>query len=278
MRAEDYALEEVKQDESFYVKNFRETQLSYVSRANATFLTSLIYRDLADAIRIHDMDRLKTIVDIKLNLCGISLRDLPFRQTPGREIFIGGEKYIPPLELAAATRNFLAFSFLVEAMFSAINVNNYVILRPIERNLVQRQTSARVSEFSQYLNELREWAEEGEIYELVDILDNFEEDKEIAAITDDGTNTDFNRVYWESLNMGKLMKFTNGTSGNNGGGLSIMNESMGPPTGARTNVNISLNTTMSVSNELKSSSHRKNSTDMDIYNSNKLNSKLCTIL
>lgn len=295
----------MKHDESFYVKNFLATQLTYTSRANSTLLTCLIYKELAAAIRSHDMTQLKTIVDIKLNLYGISLRDLPFQshhrqhhqhQQPNDLILVGGEKYTPPLEVAASVRNFLAFSYLLESIFAALtsSVNT-------EKNLVQRQqASARANEFNEYLSELREAAEESEIYELVDILDNFEEDKEIAAITDDGPSADFNRVYWESLNM---ESGENSTTTNNkktttmttakGASLRVVpnnNESGGGASFGRSligGVNIKKKNLQQQSTQQKQDqtlnvvnqqqkSQRKSSSDSD-YNS-KLNSKFCAIL
>lgn len=275
MRADEYALIEVKQDELFNVKNFFESQLAQKSRANATFLVSLIYKELANAIRSFEMNRLKSLVDIKLTMYGISLKDLPFRSTG--QVCVGGKNYIPPLELAAATRNFLAFSFLLDSMFNSMK--SCVMLRPIEKNLVQRkQTSVRIDEFSNYLSELREAAEENEIYELIDILDNFDEDKEIAAITDDGTRSDFNKVYLESLNLGnvEINKSSNRLkTGKMIGSTIAVTDSDGTSVATRLKANLTM---YHQSVEFtKYSHHRENSTEMEMF-SNKLNSKLCAIL
>lgn len=300
LRADEYALTEVKQDEAFNVKNFSDAQLTCTNQANRLFLVTLVYKDLAQAIRAHDMTRLKTLVDIKLNLYGVSLKDLPFRfRWPSTQlttnttddVTVAGEKYTPPLELAAATRNFLAFSYLLEAIYNSFNAakTNATILRPIEKNLglLHSYDLQTISEFNEYLSELREAAEENEIYELVDILDNFDEDKEIAAITNDGTNTDFNKVYWESLSLGN---FNNVKSGKQGL-ITTTTTTMAVATAAASNGTsvanrLKANLTMyqqgvelSKYNTYYNSNNRKNSsTDLDIYNSRQLNSKLCAIL
>jgi hypothetical protein len=210
LRADEYTFDEVRNDESFYVKNFRETQLCYPILSNITFLRCFIYRDVSEAIRTHDIDRLKSILDTKLKLYKIQLKELPFR-VPSAEEHIGDMKYIPPLELAIEKRNFLAFSFLLEELYSSIVSNNPTLMRTNERNFLEHDTreSGRVKDFNAYLSELREMAEDEEIYEIIDILDNFEEDKEIAAITDENPNSDFKQVYFESLSLGNIMDSLN---------------------------------------------------------------------
>lgn len=279
-------LAEVKQDESFGVTNFAERQLKYTSRANSSFLVTLVYKDLSAAICAHDMARLKTLIEIKLNLYGMSLRDLPFQQSlQSVVLLIGGDKYIPPLELAASTRNFLAFAYLLDAMFAAIHAKPNMILRPVEKNLVQRQTSARAAEFTRYLSDLREAAEDNEIYELVDILDNFEEDKEIAAITTDGPSADFNKVYWESLNLGGggNVKKNNNVSNTNKTNQTTTNQMNNTSTAAGNGPSVTtrLKANLSIYHSEMSNARRKSSvmisSDLDMYNS-KMSSKLCAIL
>lgn len=205
--AEDYLLDEVKNDESFGVKNFRENQFN-IHKSNVSFLKCFIYKQIKTSIENHDIDQLKTI-NLKLKLYELSLRDLPIKSL--KSFFIAGESYISPLELAMKTRNFLAFSYLIDTLYSSIVLNKTRRIRIVENSFIEsdKHEMAFVNEFEIYLNDLREKAEEEEIYEIVDILDNFEEDKEITAITEE-KNTDFNKIYMDSLkNISKNLNKSN---------------------------------------------------------------------
>jgi hypothetical protein len=166
------------------------------------------------------LDELQS-TNFKLLLANISIKDLPLESQDS--LLIAGEEYVPPIELALNTQCYSIFTCLIEMYNQAILAKKPLALRVLDDNYLEvGRDRELVAEYQTYLSRLRERAEESDMYEIIDILNDFEEDKEIAEITNYGT--DFQQNYLESL---KILKSSNVTtvlsSNNNNNNTKLLN-------------------------------------------------------
>lgn len=198
MLAEEYQLDEVRADELFGVKNFRQTQDSNSQNHQDSFVQCFIYRPLKSSIERRNLDELKSI-HFKLKFYNLSIKHLPLGKRDHQ--FVCGEEYTPPIELAFKLQCFSIFSYLLEMYYeSMMNLTGAATPKTLTnmlRTTVDKSEIKRRNEFKVYLNELRERAEDAEMHEIIDILDNFEEDREIAAITSTTNDLDVLSSYIE---------------------------------------------------------------------------------
>ena len=183
MAAEDFLNDEVQNDDSFMVKNFKENEMKK-SAGVQIYLKCFEYKRIKQAIERNDAVELARI-NMALKNFGFSLKDVPFWRS--NNCFVEGKPYIPPLEYAMEKRSISAFRFLLENTIESRRViqsagGMKIMPKSAQLNRVRSAHSAMKSiDFN--LSSLRERAEEEEIEEVIDILDNFGEDKEISAAT-----------------------------------------------------------------------------------------------
>ena len=164
-------------------KNFKETE---VKKNNGVqmYLKCFEYKKIVSAIDTNDVAELAKL-NLSLNKMNFSFKDVPFWRTDS--CFLEGKPYVPPLEYAMQKRSFSAFRFILENCLDAKRVlQSAGGLKLLTKSaLPNRVRSARTAMKSIDVNLalLREKAEEEEIEEIIDILDNFGEDKEISKAT-----------------------------------------------------------------------------------------------
>lgn len=175
MLAEEYELEEVIGDDWFGVRDFKTSQ-THSSKAIELFMMCFQFEKFKFAIKDNNIDHLKKL-SAKLIVYNLSIIDFPMDNL---------QKYHEPdtlLEIAIKFKSFLAFRHLLELY--------YENFKCIDNNM----NKLKKKQFDIYLNNLRERAEDLELYEIIDIIDNTIEDKEIAEITlcnvNNGANNDF---------------------------------------------------------------------------------------
>ncbi len=119
------------------------------------------------------------------------LKDIIFWKSD--KSFLWGKPFVPPLEQAMLSRCFLAFQYILENGIEPQKPSQPVRLvkSAKERRLLARAPTARYDSFKSdriksgnrridlSLERLRDKAEVLEIYEIIDILDNFGENAEI---------------------------------------------------------------------------------------------------
>ncbi|CAF0745128.1 unnamed protein product [Brachionus calyciflorus] len=162
--AEEYELDEVVNDSWFRVKNFRENE-TLNSRAVELFMMCFQYKDFKYAIETNDLETLNKL-NSKLKMYELSINDFPLIKS---KLFSKDTNSL--LEIAMKAKSYSAFRFILERIYESISSKNGTKYNKIKTN------------FDLYIHELRERAEDLEMYEIIDIIDNTIEDKEIANIT-----------------------------------------------------------------------------------------------
>ena len=169
--ADEYQNEEVINDEWFGIKNFRDNEIKNCNAVDS-FVKCFVYSDVKKAIMDNNEDELK-LINERLKVYDLSLKNLPFWFDNS---FVNGEAYIPPLELAMDLRSFTAFRYILE---STVKTK----ARLLSARSVRPKSVFSVSKsIDMNLTYLREKAEDEEMDEIIDILDTFEEDNEIAIL------------------------------------------------------------------------------------------------
>lgn len=177
-------------DDWFKVKNFKEVE-TRKTQAVVSYMKCFQYKKIKETIEKNDIEALKQL-NSKLKICELSILDFPYLKSENS--FIEGQEYITLLELAMNSRSFSAFRYLLEQMQVIIRLKDRKSESITKSDLIAKKL------FERYLYELREKAEDLEIYEIVDILDNADEDKEIAAVTLDSlSTTDLNQTYINNI-------------------------------------------------------------------------------
>ncbi len=146
------------------------------------------YKIIQEAIEKNDIQELENI-NLNMKNSFISFKDIIFWKTTDTS-YVMGKPFVPPLEQAMFSKCFLAFRYILEN-----GVEPQRSFQPY-RNIVsasgKRVISARgkgkgirvksgIKHVDNSLERLREKAENLEIYEIIDILDNFGENAEIIA-------------------------------------------------------------------------------------------------
>lgn len=163
--AEEYELEEVKDDDWFRVRNFKENEIGQ-SRAVHSFMMCFEYRKFKKAIEKNNIDSLYEL-NSKLKMYELSIIDFPILKSDSNH-------QSNLLEMAMKCKSYSSFRFLLEQNYESIS------------QMAKYDSKASVIKkkcFDSYVNELREKAEDAEMYEIIDIIDNTVEDQEIADIT-----------------------------------------------------------------------------------------------
>lgn len=188
--AEEYEISEVVNDECFRVKNFEHYETNN-RKALSSYIKCFIYQTVKLAIIENSEIKLKKINE-ELKLLGLSLKDLPFWRMDNS--FIHGEIYIPPLELAMEKRSFSAFRFILEnTVDTKIRLLSAAPSVRAKSGLSRSRSSVSLNNSIELnLTCLREKAELLEMDEIIDILDDFEEDKEIKALERESSGFNFN--------------------------------------------------------------------------------------
>ena len=184
-------MDEEANDECFRVKNFKQHETNCKS-AMHSFAKCFVYRKVKQAIAENKENQLRRINE-NLKTHDMSLKDLPHWHADN--MFVHGELYVPPLELAMKASSYSAFRYILEntvetkvrLLSAAPGFRNNTTLGARPKSSFSIVRSIETS-----LTCLREKAEELEMDEIIDILDNFEEDKEIKALERENSGFNFN--------------------------------------------------------------------------------------
>lgn len=188
--AEEYEMTEVINDECFRVKNFEHYETNDRKALNS-LMKCFIYQTVKLAISENSEIKLNKINE-EIKLLDLSLRDLPVWRADNS--FIHGEIYIPPLELAMEKRSFSAFRYILEkTVDTKIRLLSAAPSVRAKSGLSRSRSSVSLNNSIELnLTCLREKAELLEMDEIIDILDDFEEDKEIKALERESSGFNFN--------------------------------------------------------------------------------------
>lgn len=165
MLAEEYELKEVLGDDWFGVKDFKKNKMPS-QKAIETFMMCFQFKKFKSAIEDNNLEQLKMLI-ARLKIYNLSIIDFPILKCKLQD----HQNPISLLEIAIKYRSFSAFRYILEQyheLFTNKN-NNFENLKK--------------NRFDSYLSDLRERAEDLEMYEIIDIIDNTIEDKEIADLT-----------------------------------------------------------------------------------------------
>ncbi|RMZ94002.1 hypothetical protein BpHYR1_015846 [Brachionus plicatilis] len=179
--AEEYELDEVINDDWFGVKNFKEKQ-THGSRAIELFMMCFQFKKFKLAIEDNNLDHLKKLNE-KLNIYNLSIIDFPILKRSLQD-----EDSISLIEIAMKFRSYSAFRYILEQYYDHFTFSSKYVDKLKKKHL------------DLYLSNLREKAEDLELYEIIDIIDNTIEDKEIAEITlDDRDNAHNNELMIQNI-------------------------------------------------------------------------------
>ena len=183
-------MNEVANDDCFRVKNFLDYETNNRSALNS-FIKCFSYQSIKLAIMENSKTKLQKINE-ELKIQDLSLRDLPFWRLDNS--FVHGEVYIPLLELAMEMRCFTAFRFILEnTVESKVRLLSAAPSVRGKSGMTRSKSSLSLANSIElHLTCLREKAEVLEMDEIIDILDDFEEDKEIKALERENSGFNFN--------------------------------------------------------------------------------------
>ena len=204
--AEEYLNREVQADEWFRVKNFR---LDEIRRQDGihSLIRCFEYHKIKKAIEQNTESDLNQL-SANLAKLSLTLKDIPFVRSDNT--WIEGAIYLPPLEYAMYKRCFTSFRYFLDntmqqqpqqsagiasasGSISVLNLGSAVSSVNANKNDRQASSKSKLSRTSTLnataiemnLNSLREKAEEEQMDEIIDILDDFGEDLEIKAVTNE---------------------------------------------------------------------------------------------
>ena len=208
LTAEEYANEEIRNDEWFRVKNFKINELKMLNGLNS-YMKCFHYSAIKEAVEENDEEKLVAISN-KLKRFGLTLREMPFQKAENS--WVEGEPFLSMLEYAMDKRSYSAFRYILEngldtssysssksrpltavshtASSMTKSTANLKTVTIADRLLTARSRLPRnQTALEMCLSSLREKAEEEQIDEIIDILDNFGEDLEIKAVTNEEANS-----------------------------------------------------------------------------------------
>ena len=200
-------------DEGYCVKNFRFNEIKRVNGAH-TFIRCFVHKHIKQAVENNDVEQLNEINKYLGNYT-LSFRDLPHNLCG--DIYVDDEAYEPPLEMAMRLKRFAAFRYILENSITDDIKRNIYSARTKKLNTSTRIKSAcrnntMLSSFD--LMRLREKAEDNDLEEIIDIIDNCGEDKEILSTS---TTSDFIFKEKFSKNHNDSNQFSKGLSDSSGG-------------------------------------------------------------
>ena len=173
---------EIKNDETFRVKNFKTFEMN-ANNGIASYLKCFEYDKLVEAVQDNDKHKIR-VLENKLKIYQMKLSDFSLKNNE----WINGKPYVSPLRLSMELRSFSAFQYLLDDLIASQSINSVEFTMERIKTSKIRLKSAKSQNclnIRNYLISIREYAEQNEIYEVIDILDNLGEDDEIKAALDE---------------------------------------------------------------------------------------------